>query len=88
MAQASRRPEAWTLPTTPFEAEAWLRRRIGDPHLALVDRLAAATVLMEPSDWRPRDPIRFAGILSPGTDTGLIGPNPVLSPTQADSYTT
>jgi RecB family exonuclease len=87
MEEATRPPSPWTRPTTAIEAEAWLRRRIADPGLDLVDRLAAAAVLGEEAPWRPRDPIVFAGVLERGVDTGLLDSEPVLSASQADSYT-
>ncbi len=87
MAEAAHPPQPWALPTTPLEAEAWLRRRVADPELPLVERLAAARVLVTPAEWRPRDPAVFAGILERGADTGLVGDQRVLSASQADSYT-
>lgn len=79
-------PARWQTPTTPLEAEAWLRRRVNDPGAPLVDRLASAAALLEEAPWRPRPPTDFAGTLPPGPDTGLVGDDPVLSATQADSY--
>jgi len=86
MDEASGPPQPWTDPTTPLEAEAWLRRRLSDPELPLVDRLAATRALITDAGWRPRDPITFAGILERGDDTGLIDNRRVLSASQADSY--
>ncbi len=87
MAEAARPPTRWSEPTTPSEAEAWLRRRIADPLLPLADRLAAIGAIATPAPWRPRDPLAFAGILERGPDRGLIEGDPVLSASQADSYT-
>lgn len=86
MEEATRRPPAWTRPTTPLEAEAWLRRTISDPSRPLVDRLAATGALVLDDPWRPRDPIRYAGVLERGSDRGLIEAEPRLSASQADSY--
>jgi RecB family exonuclease len=87
MEEATRRPPPWTTPVTPLEAEAWLRRRGADPELPLVDRLAATAALTDSSHWQaPRDPSRFGGVLARGSDTGLVPPDPVLSASQADSY--
>ncbi len=87
MAEAAHPPRPWGPPTTPLEAEAWLRRKVSDPKLPLVERLAAAGALVTPAEWRPRDPATFAGILERGNDTGLISDPLVLSASQADSYT-
>lgn len=86
MEHATRRPRQWSTPTTPLEAEAWLRRRLAEPRLPLVSRLAAAAALAEAAAWRPRHPSMFAGFLERGPDTGLVGSDPVLSASQADSY--
>jgi superfamily I DNA/RNA helicase/RecB family exonuclease len=86
MEAAARPPTRWSEPTTPEEAEAWLRRRLGDPVLPLADRLAALHAITTPARWRPRDPNSFAGILDRGPDTGLVGEDPTLSASQADSY--
>ena len=87
MEEATRPPQPWSRPTTPLEAEAWLRRRIADPGLPMVDRLAAVGMLADDAPWRPRDPVEFAGILERGPDRGLVGEHAVLSASQADSYT-
>ena len=86
METAARPPTRWSEPTTPEEAEAWLRRRVGDPLLPLADRLAAIQVITTPARWRPRDPESFAGILDRGPDSGLVEDDPTLSASQADSY--
>ena len=86
MAEAALPPTPWSEPTTPEEAEAWLRRRVADPTLALADRLASLEVLTASAAWRPRDPRSFAGILDRGSDTGLVEDDPTLSASQADSY--
>ena len=49
MDEAIHPPEPWAHPTTPLEAEAWLRRMLGDPSAPLVDRLAAAASLVTPA---------------------------------------
>jgi RecB family exonuclease len=82
---AIRPPEEATRPTTPRDAEAWLRRRMADPALPAADRLAALGALAS-GDWRPRPITEFAGILARGADTGLLDPEPRLSPSQAESY--
>ena len=86
MDTAARPPTRWSEPTTPEEAEAWLRRRIGDPLLPLADRLAALNAITTPAPWRPRHPEVFAGILDRGPDSGLVEDDPTLSASQADSY--
>jgi superfamily I DNA/RNA helicase/RecB family exonuclease len=86
MDKAARPPQRWSDPTTPEEAEAWLRRRLADPELPLADRLAAITSLTTQASWRPRLPETFAGILDRGSDRGLVGADPVLSASQAESY--
>lgn len=86
MSAAARPPTRWSQPTTPAEAEAWLRRRIADPTLGLADRLASLDALTTPAPWLPRHPESYAGILERGPDTGLVEDNPVLSASQADSY--
>ncbi len=83
--EAVRPPDETTRPTTPRDAEAWLRRRLGDPSLPAAERIAALGALAE-GDWRPRPITEFAGILAHGPDTGLIDPEPRLSPSQAESY--
>lgn len=86
MEEATRRPGATGRPTTPREAEAWLRRQVADPTLPVAERLGALAVLVEEDSWHPRPATEFAGILSRGPDTGLIGDHPTLSPSQADSF--
>jgi RecB family exonuclease len=81
-------PVADSAPTTPRDAEAWLRRRIGDPALPAVDRLTALGALAGDEPWRPRAISEFAGVLPAGPDTGLLDPEPRLSPSQAESYST
>ena len=73
-------------PTTPLEAEAWLRRRLRDPTLPAAERLAALSALVEEAPWRPRPPKEFAGLLPSGSDGGVIAGDPTLSPSQAESY--
>ena len=86
MEAAARPPTPWTDPTTPLEAEAWLRRRLRDPALPAADRLAALTTLTDDAAWHPRPIDEFAGILSRGPDGGLVDPAMSLSPSAADAY--
>ncbi len=87
LAEAVRPPRDDTSPTTPRDAEAWLRRRVGDPALPAVDRLAALGALAADDPWRPRPIDKFAGVLTPGPDSGLLDAETRMSPSQADSYT-
>ena len=80
------RPEQHGEPTTPLEAEAWLRRRAADPRLGESVRLASLGALVGPGSWRRRDPSAFAGVLQRGPDTGLVPRDLPLSPTQAETY--
>jgi superfamily I DNA/RNA helicase/RecB family exonuclease len=73
-------------PATPLEAEAWLRRTIRDPIEPGALRRAALGALVAGGPWRPRAPHAYAGVLSRGADSGLVPPDPVLSPSQADAY--
>ena len=75
-------------PTTPRDAEAWLRRRVADATLPATDRLAALGALAADDPWHSRRMTEFAGVLPAGPDTGLVGDSPRLSPSQADSYAT
>ena len=86
IAEAVSGPAREGAPTTPLEGEAWLRRRVGDPSLPGVDRLAALGALAAPDPWRPRPMTEYAGVRAPGPDTGLVGPDTVLSPSQAESF--
>jgi ATP-dependent exoDNAse (exonuclease V) beta subunit len=86
MEAAARPPTPWTDPTTPLEAEAWLRRQVRDPLLPAATRLAALTALTDDAAWHPRSAAEFAGILERGPDHGLIAPGMSLSPSAADSY--
>jgi superfamily I DNA/RNA helicase/RecB family exonuclease len=79
-------PVSDPVPATPLEAEAWLRRTIRDPAHPGALRRAALGALVTGGPWRPRAPITYAGVLARGPDTGLIPPDPVLSPSQADAY--
>jgi superfamily I DNA/RNA helicase/RecB family exonuclease len=76
------------LPVTPGEAEAHLRRMVVDPLVPASRRLAAVAVL----HLRPNPVIRpvdeFAGTRLRGSDTGIVGPDIRLSPSQAESYAT
>lgn len=86
MEEASRPPPPWVDPTTPLEAEAWLRRQVRDPLLPAATRLAALAALTDEAEWHPRPPSEFAGILDRGPDDGLVSPGMSLSPSAADSY--
>jgi superfamily I DNA/RNA helicase/RecB family exonuclease len=86
MEEAARPPTPWENPTTPLEAEAWLRRRVRDPMLPAADRLAALAVLTDGAPWHPRPAEEFAGILDRGPDDGLVPAGMPLSPSAADSY--
>lgn len=70
-------------PLTPTEAQAELRRIAVDPGRSPVDRLAALHGLTTHPAWDPRT---FAGVPEPGPDTGVVGPDIRLSPSQADLY--
>ena len=86
VAEAARVPAEPAAPSTPLEAEAWLRRMVADPEQPGPQRLAALAALVGPGRWRARPPEEFAGVLTPGPDTGLIPAGLALSPSQADSY--
>lgn len=86
MEEAAQAPAPWTDPTTPLEAEAWLRRRLRDPSLPAADRLAALATLTDDAPWHPRPVSEFAGILRRGPDHGLVDPAMSLSPSAADAY--
>lgn len=70
-------------PLTPTQAQAALRRIAVDPARGPVDRLAAVFGLATHPAWDPRT---FAGVPEPGPDTGVIGSEIRLSPSQADLY--
>ena len=86
MEEAVRPPTPWIDPTTPLEAEAWLRRQVRDPLLPAATRLAALTALTDGAAWHPRSADEFAGILERGPDHGLVTAGMSLSPSAADSY--
>ncbi|HSQ37473.1 MAG TPA: ATP-dependent DNA helicase [Acidimicrobiia bacterium] len=73
-------------PSTPLEAEAWLRRLLADPGEPPPRRLAALDALVAPGAWRARPPEELAGVLERGPDDGVIPLSLALSPSQADSY--
>ncbi len=75
-------------PTTPLEAEAWLRRMMRDPAEPAPRRLAALSALTGPGEWRRREATAFAGFAERGPDTGLVPTGVSLSPSQAESYLT
>jgi len=78
-------PEETRDPVTLSEAETALRRDLLDPTASATKRLAALSVLANPSDpwW---DPHSFAGVAQVGPDSPIIGGELLLSPSQADSY--
>ena len=86
VAEAARSPGEAAEPSTPLEAEAWLRRLLANPREPSPRRLAALEALVGPGSRRGRPPEEFAGVLERGPDTGLVPPGLVLSPSQADSY--
>lgn len=86
LAEAVGPPGERTLPTTPRDAESWVRRRVADAALPAVDRIAALGALAAGDPWQPRPMTLYAGVLPPGPDTGLVGPEPRLSPSAAESY--
>jgi superfamily I DNA/RNA helicase/RecB family exonuclease len=72
-------------PITVREQETSLRRDLLDVSAGPARRLAAARVLgSPPRPWW--DPAAFAGALSPGPDSGVLGEAFRMSPSQADSY--
>lgn len=79
-------PAEATEPSTPLEAEAWLRRMLADPGEPAPRRLAALSALVDPASWGGRPSTEFLGTLRRGPDTGLIPPDLALSPSQAESY--
>jgi superfamily I DNA/RNA helicase/RecB family exonuclease len=81
-------PSGSSRPSTPMEAEAWLRRLVRDPAQPEPRRLAALSALAEPAGWKRREPIAFAGVPARGDDRGLVPADTSLSPTQADAYLT
>ena len=88
LAEAVRSPAEHDTPTTPRDAEAWVRRRVGDARLPAVERLAALGALAMGDGWQPRPMTEYAGVLHPGPDIGLVGASPRLSPSQAEAYAT
>jgi superfamily I DNA/RNA helicase/RecB family exonuclease len=74
------------LPVTASEAEAALRRCVTDVTASSPSRLAALTTLATGQRWDLRSPESFNGVPSRGPDSGLIEPDPVLSPSQAQGY--
>ncbi len=82
------RPPERTKPVTTLEAEAWLRRIVGDPGEAPVVRTAALSLLLEGSRWGLRPWHEFAGVRRRGPDTGLVGIDLVMSPSKAEAYHT
>ncbi|MEA2000335.1 MAG: ATP-dependent DNA helicase [Actinomycetota bacterium] len=79
-------PAGARLPVTPREAESALRRCLTEVGTPAPTRLAALTTLAGGDQWGMRPPHEFNGVARRGPDDGLIGPNPLLSPSQAQSY--
>ncbi len=71
---------------TPLEAEAALRRTLRDPGAGEAARLAALDALGKGLRWRLRPIAEFAGVRARGGDTGLIGAEHRLSPSQVQAY--
>ena len=78
--------EAVPRPVTPREAETWLRRILVDPAESDHLRLAAATVLANPTHPGMRSPDGYAAVRRDGADRGLIRGRRRLSPTDAVGY--
>lgn len=74
------------LPVTTQEAEAALRRSLSDVATPSPTRLAALSTLAVGTQWGMRAPERFNGVAERGPNDGLIDPDLVLSPSQAQSY--
>ncbi len=74
------------LPVTPAEAEAHLRRTVVDPELPASRRLAAAVTLHRRPNSAIRSVDQFAQMRPKGADSGIIGSELRLSPSQAESY--
>jgi len=85
--EAARLPASPTLPITPLEAEAWLRRIAADLAEDAPRRRAAITLLAQGPTWNLRSPSAFRGLFARGPDRGVPIPA-TLSPTQADTYET
>lgn len=79
-------PAGTRLPVTPREAEAALRRCLTDVGAPPPTRLAALKTLAAGARWGMRPPHTFNGIARRGPDDGLVEPDPVLSPSQAQGY--
>jgi RecB family exonuclease len=73
-------------PVTAHEAEAALRRCLVDVAVPAPTRLAALRVLGEGPKWGMRSPLAFCGVEERGPNTGLIGEDLILSPSQAELY--
>lgn len=82
------RPPERTNPVTAQEAEAWLRRILGDPGQGRTRRLAALSLLGGGGQWGLRPAKMYAGVRSRGSDQGIISAGFTLSPSQAESYAT
>ena len=73
-------------PVTPREAETWLRRILVDPGERDHRRLAAATVLANPTRPGMRSPDSYAAVRRDGAERGLIRGRRRLSPSDAVGY--
>lgn len=73
-------------PVTAHEAESALRRCLVDVAMPTPARLAALRMLGTGQQWGLRSPQVFCGVAERGPDTGLIGDEFLLSPSQAQLY--
>ncbi len=71
---------------TPLEAEAALRRTLRDPGAGEAARLAALDALGRGPRWRLRPIAEFGGVRARGDETGLVGDDHRLSPSQVQAY--
>ena len=74
------------LPVTSREAESALRRCLTDVAAPSPSRLAALAILGDGERWDLRSPQFFSGVPERGPNDGLVEPDPVLSPSQAQGY--
>ncbi len=73
-------------PVTPLEAEAELRRTLGDPGAPAAQRLAAAAVITDSEMPHLRPIEALPGIREPGPTAGLIPESAAFSPSQAQAF--
>lgn len=74
------------LPTTPQQAETWLRAALSDPRRPAPRKLAAAWTLAVNPHPDVRRPDQFALVRAPGPNRGLIREGFTFSPTGAENY--